>query len=52
MPSKRSHIRRAGRMTSLLAIALLTLTLPTQALNSASLELREQHHCSAQSLTS
>ncbi len=48
MPSKPSHIRRAGRMTSLLAILPLT----TQALNSASLELREQHHCSAQSLTS
>ena len=34
MPSKRSHIRQAGRMSSLLAVALLTLPLPTQASDS------------------
>jgi hypothetical protein len=46
MPSKRSHIRRAGRMSSLLAVALLTLPLPTQAVDSVS----EQPGCSTKPL--
>jgi hypothetical protein len=45
MPSTRSHIRRAGRMSNLLAIALLTLPLPTQAdgTNPNSRERAAQH---------
>lgn len=48
MPSKRSHIRRAGRMSSLLAIALLTLPLPTQAADSN--QVHTQQRCSTQPL--
>ncbi|WP_178113435.1 hypothetical protein [Pseudomonas xionganensis] len=48
MPSKRSHIRRAGRMSSLLAIALLTLPLPTQAADGS--QVHTQQRCSAQPL--
>jgi hypothetical protein len=38
MPTTRSHVRHAGLLSNLLALALLTLPLPTQALSAAALD--------------
>jgi hypothetical protein len=35
MPSTHSHVRNAGLLSNLLALALLTLPLPTQASDAA-----------------
>ncbi len=38
MPTTRSHVRHAGLLSNLLALALLTLPLSTQALSVAALD--------------
>ncbi|WP_339524344.1 hypothetical protein [Pseudomonas sp. EA_35y_Pfl2_R111] len=35
MPTTRSHVRHAGLLSNLLALALLTIPLPTQAAHAA-----------------
>jgi hypothetical protein len=38
MPATRSHVRQAGMASNLLAIALLTLPIPTQAVTQGAVE--------------
>jgi ABC-type phosphate transport system permease subunit len=47
MPSTRSHIRHAGLLSNLLALALLTLPLPTQASSEATDAAPYESHRSA-----
>jgi ABC-type phosphate transport system permease subunit len=47
MPSTRSHIRHAGLLSNLLALALLTLPLPTQASSEAADATPYESHRSA-----
>ena len=52
MPTTRSHVRHAGLLSNLLALALLTLPLPTQAAIAAADARPSDSRCSAQTLTS
>lgn len=48
MPSTRSHVRQAGLASNLLAIALLTLPIPTQAMTQGATESEQRAACSTQ----
>jgi len=52
MPTTRSHVRHAGLLSNLLALALLTLPLPTQAAHAAADATPGESRCSALTLTS
>jgi|GEM_PF-2222669 len=52
MPTTRSHVRHAGLLSNLLALALLTLPLPTQAAFAAADTTPSESRCSALTLTS
>jgi len=47
MPTTRSHVRHAGLLSNLLALALLTLPLPTQAASTAADARLSDSRCSA-----
>lgn len=49
MPTTHSHIRHAGALSNLLALALLTLPLPTHASSTASGISQVSAHSTAQS---
>jgi hypothetical protein len=49
MPTTRSHVRQAGMASNLLAIALLTLPIPTQAMTQDAIERERRIACNAQS---
>lgn len=47
MPTTRSHVRQAGLLSNLLALALLTLPLPTQAKSPSALDSQpSEQRCS------
>jgi hypothetical protein len=48
MPTTRRHVRQAGLASNLLAIALLTLPIPTQAITQAAAEAERRSICNAQ----
>lgn len=48
MPTTRSHVRQAGLASNLLAIALLTLPIPTQAMTQDAIERERRVACNAQ----
>lgn len=47
MPTTRSHVRHAGLLSNLLALALLTLPLPTQAANTTADAAAAESRCRA-----
>ena len=52
MPTTRSHVRHAGLLSNLLALALLTLPLPTQAANTTADAKPSDSRCNALMRTS
>ncbi|SEE23657.1 hypothetical protein SAMN05421553_4331 [Pseudomonas anguilliseptica] len=52
MPTTRSHVRHAGLLSNLLALALLTLPLPTQAASIAADARPSESRCSVLTLIS
>jgi hypothetical protein len=48
MPTTRSHVRPAGLASNRLAIALLTLPIPTQAMTHGASEAERRAACNAQ----
>lgn len=52
MPTTRSHVRQAGMASNLLAIALLTLPIPTQAMTQSVTESERRAACNAQAARS
>jgi hypothetical protein len=48
MPTTRRHVRQAGLASNLLAIALLTLPMPTQAMTQDATETERRCACNAQ----